>query len=84
MRCAGPTPRWRPRGPMAYCPEIRPAQPAPQWPCIQTSLSKLGSIKLVVVNADRELLGALALDDASLMAYKSRPCGVEDDNGPSV
>ena len=35
----------------------RPAQPAPQWPCIETSLSKLGEIELVIVNADRELSG---------------------------
>src|SRR3990172_5777432 len=33
----------------------QPAQPTPQWPCIKTSLSKLGEIELVVVNGDRQL-----------------------------
>jgi hypothetical protein len=33
----------------------RPAPPAAQWPCIETSLSKLGGIELVMVNGDREL-----------------------------
>jgi hypothetical protein len=36
---------------------LRPAPPAPQWPCIETSVSKLGGIELVVVNGDRELSG---------------------------
>jgi hypothetical protein len=35
----------------------RPLQPAPQWPCIQTRLSKLGKIELVIVNGDRALSG---------------------------
>ena len=33
----------------------RVAEVAPQWPCIETSLSRLGGIELVIVNADREL-----------------------------
>lgn len=44
--------------PVSFAPRTpRPAQPAPQWPCIETSLSKLGEIELVIVNADRELSG---------------------------
>ena len=35
----------------------QPPQSAPQWPCIETSLSKLRGIELVVVNGDRELSG---------------------------
>jgi hypothetical protein len=42
--------------PVSFAPRTpRPARPAPQWPCIETSLSKLGGIELVAVNADREL-----------------------------
>jgi hypothetical protein len=33
----------------------RAPEPAPRWACIQTSVSKLGGIELVVVNGDREL-----------------------------
>lgn len=47
-----------PARPVSFAPRTpRPAQPAPQWPCIQTSLSKLGGIELVGVNGDRELSG---------------------------
>lgn len=44
--------------PVSFAPRTpRPAQPAPQWPCIEASLSKLGEIELVIVNGDRELSG---------------------------
>jgi hypothetical protein len=47
-----------PARPVSFAPrKPRAAQPAPQWPCIQTSLSKLGEIELVVVNGNRELSG---------------------------
>jgi hypothetical protein len=45
-----------PARPVSFAPRMpRPAQPAPRWPCIQTSLSKLRGIELVVVHGDREL-----------------------------
>jgi hypothetical protein len=45
-----------PARPVSFAPRTpRVAEPAPQWPCIETSLSKLGGIELVMVNADREL-----------------------------
>lgn len=47
-----------PARPVSFAPRLaRAAEPAPQWACIQTSLSKLGGIELVVVNGDRELSG---------------------------
>jgi hypothetical protein len=45
-----------PARPVSFAPrKPRPAQPAPQWPCMETRLSKLGEIELVVVNGNREL-----------------------------
>ncbi|MDO8706213.1 MAG: IS4 family transposase [Sulfuricaulis sp.] len=45
-----------PARPVSFAPRTpRPAQPAPRWPCIETSLSKVRGIELVVVNGDREL-----------------------------
>ena len=45
-----------PARPVNFAPRTpRPARGAPQWPCIETSLSRLGEIELVVVNGDREL-----------------------------
>ena len=47
-----------PARPVSFAPRRpQPPQPAPQWPCIETSLSKLGGIELVVVNGERELSG---------------------------
>jgi Druantia protein DruA/Transposase Tn5 dimerisation domain/Transposase DNA-binding len=47
-----------PAQPVSFAPRSpRPAPPTPQWPCIETSLSKLRGIELVVVNGDRELSG---------------------------
>ena len=47
-----------PARPVSFAPRLaRAVAPAPQWPCIETSLSKLGDIELVVVSADRALSG---------------------------